>query len=57
MKQKKRNSNLTVYRRPEPRYPNAASSSYVNRRILDIVTAIASGMGLVTAMLFLITLT
>lgn len=56
MKQKKRNPNLKVYHN-QPKYPNAASTSYVTRRILDIATAVASGMGLITAMIFLITLT
>ena len=41
----------------KPKYPNAASNAYVTRKILDIATAVASGMGLVTAMIFLITLT
>ena len=56
MKQKKKNRNLTIYRAEAPLYPNAADKQYVTRKILDIATGIASGMGLVTAMVFLITL-
>lgn len=54
---KKANRNLTVYQSRQPLYPNAADANYVTRKLLDIATAIASGMGLVTAMVFLITLT
>ena len=57
MKQKKKNHNLTIYRVEAPLYPNAADKQYVIRRIVDIATGIASGMGLVTAMVFLVTLT
>ena len=57
MKQKKRTANLALYQNQTPRYPNAASSSYVTRKILDVITAIASGIGLITAMVFLISLT
>lgn len=57
MKQKKKNHNLTIYRAEAPLYPNAADKQYVIRRIVDIATGIASGMGLVTAMVFLVTLT
>ena len=57
MKQKKKNRNLTIYRADAPQYPNAADRQYVIRKILDIATGIASGMGLVTAMVFLVTLT
>ena len=57
MKQKKVSRNLTVRKANEPMYPNAADNNYLARKLLDIATAIASGMGLVTAMLFLIALT
>ena len=57
MKQKKKNRNLTIYRAEAPLYPNAADKQYVTQKILDIATGIASGMGLVTAMVFLVTLT
>ena len=55
--QKKKNHNLTIYRAEAPLYPNAADKQYVTRKILDIATGIASGMGLITAMVFLVTLT
>lgn len=57
MKQKKRNPNLKVYHTNAPAYPNAADSRYVTQRVLNIITAIVSGMGLMTAMVVLITLT
>ena len=40
----------------QPAYPNAASPQYYRQKALDLVTAIISGMGLVSAMLFLVTL-
>lgn len=57
MKKTKRNHNLTVYQTRQPMYPNAADTNYVTRKLLDIATAIASTVGLVTAMIFLIALT
>ena len=41
--------------RPVP-YPNAADDRYFKSKALDLLTAIVSGMGLVSAMLFLVTL-
>jgi len=46
---------LTVIKQ-QPIYPNAADSQYYRQKALDIVTAIVSSMGLVSAMVFLITL-
>jgi len=57
MKQTKKNRNLTVYRGHQSQYPNAADKNYINRKLLDIATAIVSGMGFISAMVFLITLT
>ena len=57
MKKKKSNRNLTVYHAQRPTYPNAADPNYVTQKILNIATGIASGMGLITVMIFLITLT
>ena len=37
-------------------YPNAADDRYFKTKALDMLTAIVSGMGLVSAMLFLVTL-
>lgn len=46
---------LTVHR-PQPAYPNAADAAYFAGKALNIVTAIVSGMGLASAMVFLVTL-
>lgn len=40
----------------EPIYPNAADSQYYHQKAVDIITAIISGMGLASAMIFLVTL-
>ena len=43
--------------RPDPvPYPNAADAQYFRTKALNILTAIVSGMGLISAMLFLVTL-
>lgn len=57
MKHKKRTRNLSVYRPREPLYPNAADTGYFTRKLLDILTAVVSGIGFTTAMVFLVTLT
>lgn len=56
MKHTHNNSALTVYKPRCPRYPGAADDRYFANKALDILTAIVSGMGLITAMLFLVTL-
>lgn len=40
----------------QPAYPNAAGPQYYRQKALDLVTAIISGMGLASAMVFLVTL-
>lgn len=40
----------------QPTYPNAASPQYYRQKALDIVTAIVSAMGFVSAMVFLVTI-
>ena len=40
----------------EPRYPNAADHNYFTRKALDVLTGIASGFGLFSAMIFLVTM-
>lgn len=40
----------------QPLYPNAASPQYYRQKAVDIVTAIVSAMGFVSAMIFLVTL-
>lgn len=48
-----RRTHLHVYRRP---YPNAADPSYYVDRIIDIMLAVVTGMGSVSALLFLVTM-
>ena len=47
------NTNLYIYRRP---YPNAAEPSYYLDKAIDIMLAVATGMGTVTALFFLVTI-
>lgn len=51
----------TAYRKSRkpvrPAYPNAAGSDYYIRKILDIATAIVSGMGLFASIVFLAAIT
>lgn len=56
MKHNERSRNVIVYKPRRPIYPNAADDRYFAGKALDILTAIVSGMGLVSAMLFLVTL-
>lgn len=56
MKHNESRRNIIVYEPRRPVYPNAADDRYFARKALDILTAIVSGMGLVSAMLFLVTL-
>lgn len=57
-----KNRNQTRYRSGapvrynQPAYPNAADNSYFAQKALDILTAIVSGMGVMFAMVFLLTL-
>lgn len=50
MKNTNKKRNLTVYRPSCPAYPNAADRNYVLEKLLNIVTAVVSGMGIITAM-------
>lgn len=56
MKKHKNTRHLTVVRTAHPTYPNAADSRYVAGKALNVVTALVSGMGFVSAMLFLVTM-
>ena len=56
MKKRNRKTNLRVVRNNRPMYPNAADANYFRNKALDLCTAIVSGMGMVTAMLVLVTL-
>jgi len=45
------------YRTPAargPMYPNAADANYFSRKASEILTAIVSGMGVLTGMVFLV---
>lgn len=56
MKNNKSRRNLTIYKSSQPAYPNAADNSYFAAKALNVMTAIVSGMGFVSAMLFLVTM-
>jgi len=56
MKRKSTYSHLSIVRTKEPIYPNAADHNYFARKALDVVTAIVSGFGLFSAMIFLVTM-
>ena len=56
MKNQKKQPYLRVVNSREPMYPNAADHNYFARKVLDVATAIASGFGLFTAMIFLVTM-
>ena len=56
MKSKKTCSHLRVVNPKEPIYPNAADHNYFVRKALDVATAIVSGFGLFSAMIFLVTM-
>ena len=56
MKTRKRYPHLSVYKPSQPIYPNAADNRYFAEKALNVITAIVSGSGFVSAMLFLVTL-
>ena len=56
MKNTRKYSHLKVLNSKQPIYPNAADHAYFARKALDVVTAIASGFGLFSAMIFLVTM-
>ena len=47
---------LKLMPQQQPLYPNAADSQYYRQKAVDIITGIVSGMGFVSAMVFLVTL-
>lgn len=55
MKKNNRRRNLTVHTYRGPAYPNAADTNYLAQRALNILTGIVSGMGFISAMVFLVT--
>lgn len=52
----KKNSHLHIHRPNQPAYPNAADNHYFANKALNVMTAIVSGMGFISAMAFLVTL-
>jgi hypothetical protein len=56
MKQNKKYSHLRVVNSKQPMYPNAADNNYFARKAVDVMTALASGFGLFSAMIFLVTM-
>ena len=56
MKNNSTYKHLYLVQTKEPRYPNAADHTYFQRKALDVLTAIASGVGLFSAMIFLVTM-
>lgn len=56
MKKRKKYSHLRIVKPQQPMYPNAADHRYFARKALDVMTAIVSCMGFVSAMIFLITM-
>ena len=56
MKTTKNHRHLTVVKSSQPAYPNAADHNYFATKALNVVTALVSGMGFVSAMLFLVTM-
>ncbi len=56
MKHSKKHPHLTVYRPQQPICPNAADHNYFAAKALNVITAIVSGLGFASAMLFLVTL-
>ena len=56
MKNNRNYPHLTVHHNLQPSYPNAADTRYFAKKLLDITTAVVSGMGFLTAMICLVIL-
>ena len=56
MKNNSTYKHLYLVQTKEPRYPNAADHTYFTRKALDVLTGLASGLGLFSAMIFLVTM-
>lgn len=56
MKKTKKHNHLSIYKPSQPVFPNAAEPRYFAEKALNILTAIVSGMGFASAMLFLATM-
>lgn len=55
-KQTRKNSPQLYIYKSQPKYPNAADHQYFAAKALNMMTALVSGMGMISAMLFLVTL-
>ena len=51
-----KHAHLRVHHYQQPADPNAADTRYFTEKLLDIVTAVVSGMGFITAMICLVIL-
>ena len=56
MKHRNHSSTHTAGKAYQPAYPNAAEPGYFAGRALNVMTALVSGMGFVSAMVFLVTM-
>lgn len=56
MKHNVKYAHLSVHHYQQPAYPNAASNRYFLEKLLNIITAVVSGMGFITAMICLVIL-
>lgn len=56
MKNTKTYAHLRIVEPKSSRYPNAADHNYFSRKALDVMTAMVSGLGLFSAMIFLVTM-
>lgn len=56
MKNQKQYGHLRIVNSRQPIYPNAADHNYFAKKAVDVMTAIASGFGLFSAMIFLVTM-
>lgn len=56
MKSRVKKPHLRIYKTCQPLYPNAAEPRYYRQKTLDIVTAVVSMAGFVSAMVFLATM-
>ena len=56
MKKKHHNPHLTLHKTSQPAYPNAAGPHYFATKALNVMMAMVSGMGFISAMLFLVTI-
>lgn len=56
MKKVSKYPHLSVYDPNQPKFPNAADNRYFAAKALNVMTAIVSGAGFATAMVFLVTM-